>query len=126
MQEPYCCRYVLCLKPLLDGWLRQTRDRGRDGWVPNKPGNTLRHSERRGQISPSRSVGILPTMASQVAREADESAMPAAEEPDTGGVGWLRYSDRYGRRAVPLPRPPAHPKRETTERKLGENSLLGR
>ena len=45
----------------------------------------------------------------------DEWAKLAAEEPDARGVEWLEYSDRAGARAMPLPRSPAHLKREITE-----------
>jgi ribonuclease HI len=48
---------------------------------------------------------------------ADDSARLAAEEPDAHGVEWLGYADRYGRRAMPLPRSLANVKREISERK---------
>jgi hypothetical protein len=36
--------------------------------------------------------------------EADKWAKLAAEEPDTHGVEWLGFADKYGRRPMPLPR----------------------
>jgi ribonuclease HI len=44
--------------------------------------------------------------------KADEWAKVAAEEPDTHGVEWLGYGDRYGR-----PRSLANIKREISEKK---------
>jgi ribonuclease HI len=46
----------------------------------------------------------------------DEWAKVAAAEPDTRGVEWTRYTDRYGRRPMPPPRSLAHLKREVAEK----------
>jgi len=51
--------------------------------------------------------------------KADKWAKIAAEEPDTGGVEWLNYSDRTEVRAMPLPRSLANLKREISEKKWG-------
>jgi ribonuclease HI len=48
--------------------------------------------------------------------KADEWAKLAAEEPDTHGSEWLYYTDREGRRGMPLPRSLAHLKREFSEK----------
>jgi hypothetical protein len=42
------------------------------------------------------------------------------EEPDTLGVEWFPYPDRYGRLPVPLPRSLAHLKRQLSESKWTE------
>jgi len=52
--------------------------------------------------------------------EADKEARLAAEEPDRRGVEWMGYSDRYGRRLLPLPRSIANIKREIAEKKWKE------
>jgi len=44
----------------------------------------------------------------------------AVDEPDSHGVGWLNYRERFGRRAMPLPRPLAHLKREISEKRWQE------
>jgi len=50
--------------------------------------------------------------------KADERAKLAADEPDSHGVEWLQYADRYGRRPMPLPL--AHLKRGVSEKKWPE------
>jgi ribonuclease HI len=52
--------------------------------------------------------------------KADERAKLAAEEPGSHGVEYRQYSDRYGRRPMPLPRSLAHLKREISEKKWSE------
>ena len=49
--------------------------------------------------------------------KADMAAKPAAEEPEARGVEWLGYTDRYGRRRMPLPKSIANIRREVAERK---------
>jgi hypothetical protein len=49
--------------------------------------------------------------------KADDWARLEAEEPDAHGVEWLVYTDRCGRRAMPLPRSLANVKREISEKK---------
>jgi len=44
----------------------------------------------------------------------------AAEEPDRHGVEWLRNSDKYGRRPMPLPTSLAHLTRRISEEKWKE------
>ena len=51
---------------------------------------------------------------------ADGWAKQTADEPDERGVEWLRYSDRYGKRSMPLPRSLSHLKREISEAKWTE------
>ena len=51
---------------------------------------------------------------------ADREANVAAEEPDGRGVEWLGYTDRYGRRRMPLPRSIANIRREVAEKKWVE------
>jgi hypothetical protein len=52
--------------------------------------------------------------------KADEWAKIAIEEPDSHGVEWLGFADRYGRRPMPLPRSLANIKREISEKKWAE------
>jgi len=50
-------------------------------------------------------------------KKADEWARIAAEEPETRGVEWLRYSDRAEARAMPPPRCLANIRRTVSEKK---------
>jgi len=52
--------------------------------------------------------------------KADERAKIAAEEPDTRGVEWRKYSDRTEVRAMPLPQSLANLKRKISEKKWVE------
>ena len=52
--------------------------------------------------------------------EADKWAKQAAEEPDTRGVEWMGYKDRYGMRSMPLPRSLANLKWEISDKKWEE------
>jgi hypothetical protein len=52
--------------------------------------------------------------------EADKWARLAAKEPDTHGVEWLGFADRYGRRSMPLPGSLANIKREISQKKWAE------
>ena len=57
--------------------------------------------------------------------KAGEWAKLAADEPDSHGVEWLQFADRYGRRSMPLPRYLAHLKREISEKKWPEAKAWG-
>jgi hypothetical protein len=55
--------------------------------------------------------------------KADEWAKLAAEKPEAHGVEWKQYSDRFGRRLIPLPRSLAHLKREISHKKWLEAKI---
>jgi hypothetical protein len=80
---------------------------------------TLRHYERRGQISPSRSVGVLPMRASQAKRRlmSGQSWPQKSRTPEGSSGSGIQTGISW---EMPLPRPFAHLKQETSEKKWEE------
>ena len=65
------------------------------GSTPSQPGSISLNSAAGSRRSQSRYGGV-PAAARSREREGGKWTKQAADEPDSHGVEWLRYKDRYG------------------------------